>query len=191
VTDDAGLDAVGVTTDRGYISVDPATMGTTTPGVYAVGDIVAGTPQLAHVAFAEAIAAVTHIATGEVAAVDYNAIPMVVYSHPEIGWVGRTEAVARAEGIDVEVAEHAMRGVGRAIIQGTIDGTVKVVTEVDGPILGATVVGHGAGEMVHELMYAVGWEALPAEAAAFIHAHPTISEAIGETLMASAGRPLH
>lgn len=191
VTDDAGLDAVGIATDRGYISVDPATMATTTPGVYAVGDIVAGTPQLAHVAFAEAIAAVTHIATGEVAAVDYNAIPMVVYSHPEIGWVGRTEAVARAEGVDVEVAEHAMRGVGRAIIQGTTDGTVKVVTEVDGPILGATVVGHGAGEMVHELMYAVGWEALPAEAAAFIHAHPTISEAIGETLMASTGRPLH
>ncbi len=116
---------------------------------------------------------------------------MVVYSHPEVGWVGRTEAEARADGLDVEVAEHGMRGVGRAIIQAATDGTVKVVSEKDGPIVGATVVGHGAGEMVHELMYAVGWEALPEEAAAFIHAHPTISEAVGETLLASAGRPLH
>lgn len=191
VTGDVGLDSVGITTDRGFISVDAATMATTAPGVYAVGDIVAGTPQLAHVGFAEGIAAVTHIATGEQAAVDYNAIPMVVYTHPEIGWVGRTEAVAVAEGMDVRAVEHGMRGNGRAIIQGTVDGTVKVVSQVDGPIVGATVVGHGAGEMVHELMYAVGWEALPSEAAAFIHAHPTISEAVGETLLAAAGRPLH
>ena len=191
VTDDVGLDAVGISTDRGYIAVDAETMRTSADGVYAVGDIVAESPQLAHVAFAEAIAAVTHIATGEVAPVDYRAIPMVVYSHPEVGWVGRTESEARAEGLDVEVAEHGMRGVGRAIIQAATDGTVKVVAEKDGPIVGATVVGHGAGEMVHELMYAVGWEALPEEAAAFIHAHPTISEAIGETLLASAGRPLH
>jgi len=191
VTDDIGLESVGVASDRGYIVVDSATMKTSADGVYAVGDIVAGTPQLAHVAFAEAIAAVTNIATGEVAAVDYNAIPMVVYTHPEIGWVGRTEAVAAAEGLDFETTEHGMRGVGRAIIQGTIDGTVKIVSEVDGPIVGATVVGHGAGEMIHELMYAVGWEALPEEAASFIHAHPTISEAVGETLLASAGRPLH
>ncbi len=191
VTEDVGLDTVDVATDRGFVAVNPATMATSAEGVYAVGDIVAETPQLAHVAFAEAIAAVTHIATGEIAAVDYNAIPMVVYTHPEIGWVGRTQAVAESEGYQIDVAEHGMRGVGRAIIQGTIDGTVKVVSEVDGPILGATVVGHGAGEMIHELMYAVGWEALPAEAAAFIHAHPTISEAVGETLLASAGRPLH
>lgn len=191
VTGDVGLDSVGIATERGFISVDAATMATSAPGVYAVGDIVAGTPQLAHVGFAEGIAAVTHIATGEQAAVDYNAIPMVVYTHPEVGWVGRTEAVAAAEGIDVRAVEHGMRGNGRAIIQGTVEGTVKVVWQVDGPIVGATVVGHGAGEMVHELMYAVGWEALPSEAAAFIHAHPTISEAIGETFLAAAGKPLH
>lgn len=191
VTDDAGLDTVGITTERGFVTVDANTMQTSAEGVYAVGDIVAGTPQLAHVGFAESIAAVTHIATAEVAPVDYHAIPMVVYTQPEIGWVGRTELVARSEGRDVEVAEHGMRGVGRAIIQGAVDGTVKVVSETGGPIIGATVVGHGAGEMIHELMYAVGWEALPQEAAAFIHAHPTISEAIGETLLAASGRPLH
>jgi dihydrolipoamide dehydrogenase len=185
------LDAVDVSTDRGYISVDRATMETSAPGVYAVGDIVAGTPQLAHVAFAEAIAAVTHIATGENAAVDYNAIPMVVYTNPEIAWVGRTEAQAVADGYDVETHEHSMRGIGRAIIQGETGGTVKVVSEVDGQILGATVAGPGAGEMIHELMYAVGFEALPRDAASFIHAHPTVSEAIGETLMSANGRSLH
>ena len=65
------------------------------------------------------------------------------------------------------------------------------MSQVDGPILGATVVGPSAGELIHELMYSVAWEALPAEAAAFIHAHPTISEAIGETLLTAAGRSLH
>lgn len=191
MTDAINLDAVDVTTDRGYISVDRATMETSAKGVYAVGDIVAGTPQLAHVAFAEAIAAVTHIATGENAAVDYNAIPMVVYTNPEIAWVGRTEAQAVSDGYGVETHEHSMRGVGRAIIQGETGGTVKVVNETDGQILGATVAGPGAGEMIHELMYAVGFEALPEDAASFIHAHPTISEAIGETLMSANGRSLH
>ncbi|MEN8041036.1 MAG: dihydrolipoyl dehydrogenase [Actinomycetota bacterium] len=191
MTDDVGLDSIGLATDRGYIEVDRATMQTAAEKVYAVGDIVSGTPQLAHVAFAEAIAAVTHIATGEVAPVDYNAIPMVVYTHPEIAWVGKNAADAADAGYDVTATEHGMRGVGRAIIQGEVSGLVKVVSETDGPMLGATVVGPGAGEMIHELMYAVGWEALPSEAASFIHAHPTVSEAIGETLMASAGRGLH
>ena len=191
VTADVGLDSVGIATDRGYVDVDRETGQTSAEGVYAVGDIVAGTPQLAHVAFAEAIAAITHIATGEMASVDYNAIPMVVYTDPEIGWVGQTEAAALSNGIDVETAEHGMRGIGRAIIQGEVGGTVKIVSQVEGPIVGATVVGPGAGELIHELMYAVGWEALPSEAASFIHAHPTIAEAIGETLLAAAGRPLH
>jgi dihydrolipoamide dehydrogenase len=191
VTGDIGLDSVGLAVERGFITVDATTMQTKIESVYAVGDIVSGTPQLAHVAFAEAIAAVTHIATGETAPVDYNAIPLVVYTHPEIAWVGKTAADASDAGFDVTATEHGMRGVGRAIIQGEIAGIVKIVSETDGPILGATVVGPGAGEMIHELMYAVGWEALPSEAAAFIHAHPTVSEAIGETLMASAGRGLH
>jgi len=191
MTDAIDLNAVGVVADRGFIPVDRATMLTTAPGVYAVGDIVAGTPQLAHVAFAEAIAAITHFATGKTAAVDYNAVPMVVYTHPEIAWVGRTEAVAIADGYNVETTEHGMRGVGRAIIQGQTGGMVKIISETDGQLLGATVAGPGAGEMIHELMYTVGFEALPQEAASFIHAHPTISEAIGEALMASAGRGLH
>ena len=191
VTDGIGLENTGIEVDRGFVKVDLATMQTAKPNVYAVGDIVAGTPQLAHAGFAEGISAITHIATGESAPVDDRAIPLVTYTHPEIASVGMTEAEATAAGYEVEATDHGMRGVGRAIIQGDTGGTVKIVAQKDGPILGATVAGPGAGELIHELMYVVAWEALPSEAAAFIHAHPTISEAIGETLLAAAGRPLH
>lgn len=191
VTDDVGLEGTAVQVERGFVRVDPNTMMTAEPNVYAVGDIVADTPQLAHAGFAEGIAAITHIATGETAPVDYRAIPLVVYTEPELASVGLTEAAAREAGYEVETHDHGMRGVGRAIIQGETGGLVKIVAEKDGPILGATVVGPAAGELIHELMYAVAWEALPEEAAAFIHAHPTIAEAIGETLLSAAGRSLH
>jgi dihydrolipoamide dehydrogenase len=190
-TDDVGLDTVGAKVDKGFVEVDPATMQTAQPGLYAVGDIVAGTPQLAHVGFAEGISAVTHIATGEAKPVDYRAIPRVTYTHPEVAEVGLTEAQAAEQGLEVETAKHALNGVGRAIIIGDNQGFAKVVSEKDGPIIGASVVGPQAGEMIHELMFAVGWEALPSEAAAFIHAHPSLSEVVGETLMSAAGRSLH
>ncbi|MCP4227491.1 MAG: dihydrolipoyl dehydrogenase, partial [Actinomycetia bacterium] len=102
-----------------------------------------------------------------------------------------TQAEAEELGYEVDKTSHTLAGVGRAIIRGQAQGLVKVISAKDGPILGATVVGPDAGELIHELMYAVGWEALPAEAAAFVHAHPTLSEAVGETLLAAAGRPLH
>jgi dihydrolipoamide dehydrogenase len=166
-------------------------MQTSSPRIYAVGDIVHDTPQLAHVGFAEGIAAITHIATGATDAINYRAIPMIVYSHPEVASVGLTEAEAIELGYEVETTDHGLRGLGRAIIHDETGGTVKIVAEKHGPVLGATVVDPVAGEMIHELMYVVGWEAMPAEAAAYIHAHPTVSEAIGETLLALAGRPLH
>jgi dihydrolipoamide dehydrogenase len=190
-TEGIGLEGTRIEPDRGFIPVDPLTMETSEPGVYAVGDIVAGTPQLAHVGFAEGIAAVTHIATGQSQPVNYEAIPRVTYTHPEVAEVGITAAQAEERGLDVVVTKHAFNGVGRAIIIGQNQGHAKVVALKDGPIIGASVVGPQAGELIHELMYAVGWEALPAEAAAFIHAHPTLSETIGETLMSAAGRSLH
>lgn len=191
VTAGLGLEEAGVRLDRGYVVADRATMLTDAPGVYAVGDIVAGTPQLAHAGFAEGMAAITHLATGTAAPVDYRAIPFVVYTSPEVAWVGSTEAQARAAGRDVTTHDHGFGGVGRAIIKGQSQGLVKIVAERGGPILGATVVGPQAGELIHELMYAVGWEALPSEAAAFIHAHPTLAEAVGESLLAASGRGLH
>jgi dihydrolipoamide dehydrogenase len=190
-TDDVGLDTVAAEVDKGFVVVDPATMETAQQGLYAVGDIVGGSPQLAHVGFAEGISAVTHIATGEARPVDYRAIPRVTYTHPEVAEVGLTEAQAAERGIEVETAKHALNGVGRAIIIGDNQGFAKVVSEKGGPVIGATVVGPHAGEMIHELMFAVGWEALPSEAAAFIHAHPSLSEVVGETLMSAAGRSLH
>ncbi len=191
LTGDLGLEATKVELDRGFVKVDLDTYETAEPGVFAVGDIVAGTPQLAHAGFAEAISAITHIATGQAQPVNYRAIPLVVYTHPELASVGLTQAEAEELGYEVEKTSHTLAGVGRAIIRGQAQGLVKIVAAKDGPILGATVVGPDAGEMIHELMYAVGWEALPSEAAAFVHAHPTLSEAVGETLMAAAGRPLH
>ena len=191
VTENLGLDTVRAETDRGFVITDLETMQTAEPGVFAVGDIVAGTPGLAHGAFAEAIAAITFIATGSPSPVDYRALPSVVYTHPEVASVGITSVDAAATGIAVQEHDHSFVGVGRARIIGRNQGFVRILNEVDGPIVGATVVGPQAGEMIHELMYAVGWEALPEEVAAFIHAHPTLSEAIGETLLSSAGRPLH
>jgi dihydrolipoamide dehydrogenase len=190
-TDDVGLDTVAARLDQGFVEVDPTTMQTAQPGLYAVGDIVAGTPQLAHVGFAEGIAAVTHIGTGETKPVDYRAIPRVTYTHPEVAEVGLTEAQAADQGIEIETAKHALNGIGRAIIIGDNQGFAKVISEKSGPIIGAAVVGPQAGELIHELMFAVGWEALPSEAAAFIHAHPSLSEVVGETLMSAAGRSLH
>jgi len=191
VTSDIGLEAAGIELDGAFIAVDRTTMQTASHRIYAVGDIVHDTPQLAHVGFAEGIAAVTHIATGATDAINYRAIPMIVYTHPEVASVGLTEAEAIELGYEVETTNHGLRGLGRAIIHDETGGTVKIVAEKDGPVLGATVVDPVAGEIIHELMYIVGWEAMPAEAAAYIHAHPTVSEAIGETLLASAGRPLH
>lgn len=190
-TEGIGLEAVGITLDRGFVPVNLETMQTTAAGIYAVGDIVAGTPQLAHAGFAEAMSAVTHIATGQPAPVNYKAIPRVTYTHPEFAEVGWTEEQATERKLEVETHKHAFNGLGRAIIIGQNQGMAKVVVEKGGAIVGASVVGPQAGEMIHELMFAVGWEALPAEAAAFIHAHPTLSEAVGETLLAAAGRSLH
>jgi dihydrolipoamide dehydrogenase len=189
-TEGVGLETTSATGDRGFVQVDLSTMQTAQEGLYAVGDIVAGTPQLAHVGFAEGIAAVTHIATGTAAPVDYRAIPRVTYTHPEVAEVGLTVEQAESEG-EVVVTKHAFNGVGRAIIKGDNQGFVKTIAMQDGPIVGAAVVGPSAGELIHELMYSVGWEALPSEAAAFIHAHPTLSEAVGETLMSAAGKSLH
>ena len=191
VTDGIGLESTAAELDNGFVVVDSQTMQTAEPGLYAVGDIVADAPQLAHAGFAEGIAAITHIATGAPAPVAYRAIPLVVYTHPEVASVGLTEQQAVDAGYEVETHDHGFGGVGRAIIKGQTQGMVKIVTQVDGPILGGTIVGPAAGELVHELMYFVGWEALPAEAAAFIHAHPTLAEAVGETLLVAGGMSLH
>ena len=191
VTEDAGLAAAGVAlSDRGFIDVNPATMATTRPGVYAIGDCV-DTPGLAHVAYAEAVVAIHAILSERIVPVDYDKVPWVVYTHPEVAWAGLTEAEARAGGRDVEVRKHPFAGNGRAMIIGDTDGLVKVVAEKDGPILGVHLAGPWASELLAETYLAVNWEATPAEVGAFIHPHPSLSEAIGETMITFTGRSLH
>ncbi len=191
LTEDIGAQEADVRVDgRGFVEVDTLTMATSRPGVYAIGDCVA-TPGLAHVAYAEAVLAVETILGENPPAVDYAKVPWVVYTHPEVAWSGLTEAEARTAGYDVEVHKHAMNGNGRAMILGETDGLVKVVAQRDGPILGFHMAGPWASELLHEGYLAVNWEALPNEVARLIHAHPSLSEAIGETMITFSGRSLH
>jgi dihydrolipoamide dehydrogenase len=190
-TEDIGAEEAGVRVDgRGFIEVDTTTMQTSRPGIYAVGDCVA-TPGLAHVAYAEAVVAVDRILGEEPVPVDYGKVPWVVYTHPEVAWTGLTEAEAREAGYDVEVHKHSMAGNGRAMILGETDGLVKVVAQRGGPILGFHMVGAWASELMHEGYLAVNWEALPSDVGRLIHAHPSLSEAIGETMITFSGRSLH
>ncbi|HVM41662.1 MAG TPA: dihydrolipoyl dehydrogenase [Acidimicrobiia bacterium] len=185
-----GLDGSPVAVDkRGFVEVDPY-MRTTAPEIYALGDLVA-TPQLAHVAFAEAIVAVKAILGEPVVPVDYAKVPFAIYCHPEVAFAGLTEQQAKDAGYDVVVSKHSFAGNGRALIHGETEGLVKVVAEKGGPLLGV----HMTGPMVTELMVegylAVNWEALPEEVGSFIHPHPTLSETFGEAVLALTGRGLH
>jgi dihydrolipoamide dehydrogenase len=196
VSEGIGAEDAGVRVDqRGFVEVDTATMLTSRPGVYAIGDCVA-TPGLAHVAYAEAVVAVEHFlyeqGLGEnPPPVDYEKVPWVVYTHPEVAWSGLSEAAARAAGFDVEVHKHAMAGNGRAMILGETDGLVKVIAQAGGPILGFHMVGPWASELLHEGYLAVNWDALPNDVGRLIHAHPSLAEAIGETMITFSGRSLH
>ncbi|WP_067970831.1 dihydrolipoyl dehydrogenase [Mycolicibacter icosiumassiliensis] len=191
VSADMGLTEAGIqVSDKGFIEVDKTTMATTRPGVYAVGDVV-DTPGLAHVAYAEAIVAIKAILGEQPDPVDYARVPWIVYTHPEIAWAGYTEDAAKAAGYDIVVHKHKFAGNGRAMIIGDTDGMVKVVAQRDGPILGVHIVGPWASELIAEGYLAVNWQALPEEVGAFIHPHPSLSEAVGETMLALTGRALH
>ena len=191
VTEDLGLDEASVKlTERGFIAVNTATMVTSRANVYAVGDVVE-TPGLAHVAYAEAIVAIQAILGERPTAVDYARVPWVVYTHPEVAWAGHTEAEAKAAGYDIEVHKYRFSGNGRAMIIGDTDGMVKIIAQRGGPILGVHYVGPWASELLAEGYVAVNWQALPEEVGAFIHPHPSLSEAVGEAMLAFTGRSLH
>ena len=181
--------------DRGFIVAD-GLMKTKAPNVYAVGDVVAGTPQLAHVGFAEAIVAVKSILGEAAVPVDYDRVPWAIYSNPEVAFVGLTEAAAKEKGYDVIVKKDPFAGNGRAQIIGEAEGVVKIIAEkradgTAGQILGVHMAGPWVTEQLGAGYYAVNWEATAEEAAALIQPHPSLSETFGETLLALAGRGLH
>ena len=188
VTDDIGLDTVGVETDRGYVKVDH-TCRASVPSIFAVGDVIP-TLQLAHVGFAEGILVAETLAGLHVEPIDYLGIPRVTYSHPEVASVGMTSRTAVERGYEIDEVTYDLAGNGKARILGT-SGIVKVVAAKNGPVLGVHMVGQRVGELISEAQLIVNWDARPDEVARHIHAHPTMSEAVGEAHLALAGKPLH
>ena len=190
----AGATAV-VIDERGFVVADRYQR-THEPSVWAVGDVVAGTPQLAHVGFAEAIVAV-HCMLGEPAVpVDYDRVPWAIYCHPEVAFAGLTEEQAKARGLDVVVKKDPFGGNSRAQIIGDTEGMVKLVAErradsAEGRLLGVHMVGPWVTEQLGAGYLAGNWEATASEVAQFIQPHPSLSETFGETMMALTGRGLH
>jgi dihydrolipoamide dehydrogenase len=190
VTDGLDLEAAGVELDRGFVKVD-GRLATTAPNVWAIGDVAATPLQLAHVSFTEGYAVAERIEGIDVPEIDYSTIPRVTYCTPEIASVGLTEAQALEIGHEVQVERFNLQGVGKANIVGE-GGLVKIVAGAGGgPVLGVHMVGPHVTDLISEAMLTVAWEAVPAEVAALIHPHPSLSEGVGEAFLALAGKPLH
>ena len=188
VSKDLGYEQAGVTLNRGFVEVD-AYCQTSVPTISAVGDLIP-TLQLAHVGFAEGILVAERLAGIAVTPIDYDGVPRVTYSSPEVASVGLTRKVAEERGYDVVEATYDLAGNGKARILGTA-GAVKVLASKDGPVIGVHMVGDRVGELIAEAQLITNWEALPGEVAQLIHPHPTMSEAVGEAHLALAGKPLH
>jgi dihydrolipoamide dehydrogenase len=190
VTDTLNLDAIGLEpTDRGFLGTNDRAR-TDVETVFAVGDV-AGEPMLAHKAMKEGEVA-AEVAAGEPSALDYQAVPAAVFTDPEIGTVGMTEAEAEEAGFDPVVGQMPMRASGRALTLDETDGFVRVVADDDaGFVLGAQVVGPEASELIAELGLAVEMGATLEDVAATIHTHPTLGEAVMEAAMNARGEAIH
>ena len=185
-----GYEEQGVQMERGWVLTNDR-LQTNLPGVYAVGDIVPGL-QLAHRGFMHGIFVAEEIAGLGPMKVDEMGIPRVTYCEPEIASVGLTEEQAKekfgAEGISTY--EYNLAGNGKSNILGTA-GVIKLIRQINGPVVGFHMIGSRAGEQIGEAQLIVNWEAYPEDVAPHIHAHPTMNEAIGEAHLALAGKPLH
>src|SRR5437867_4453882 len=187
ITDGIGLESTRVALDRGFIQVNEWQQ-TAEPSVYAIGDVVAGTPQLAHVATRQGMVAVAHIAGKPAEPLNRNRIPSATYTEPGIGSVGMTEAQARAQGRKVKVGKFPFVANSKATIIGQHDGFVKVVADEQyGEILGVHIIGPSAYELIAEVVAAMEAEATVETLMATIHAHPTLYEALGEAFNAVYG----
>jgi dihydrolipoamide dehydrogenase len=191
-----GLDAeqLGIKMDRGYIVVDQM-FRTNVPGISAIGDVITmGGPhyQLAHVSSMEGIVLAERIAGHQVQPINYDHVPRCTYTEPEIGSVGLTEAQAKAQGHDVRVGTFPFRALARARMAAETDGFVKIVAEKKyDEILGVHIIGPRATELVAEAVMALRMEVTVEELIKTIHAHPTMSEAVGEAAHAAHGAAIH
>ena len=188
---DLGLENTRVTLDdKGFIKVDER-MATTDPNLYAIGDI-AGGILLAHKASKEARIAVENLA-GEGSAVNRDyVIPAVVFTDPEVAWVGLTEQEAKQKGIAVEISKFPWGASGRALTYDRVDGLTKLILEPETHrVLGVGIVGHGAGELIGEGAVAVEMGATAEDLAAIVHPHPTLSETLMESAEAFFGHATH
>jgi len=188
VSEGLGYETQGIAMDRGYVLVDEKCR-TNVAGIWAVGDLIP-TLQLAHVGFAEGIMVAEEIAGLNPRAINYDGVPRVTYSEPEVASVGLTTTQAKERGHDVVELNYDLAGNGKAQILKTA-GFVKLVAAKNGPVLGIHMVGSRVGELLAEAQLIFNWEADANDVAQFIHAHPTLSEAMGEAHLALAGKPLH
>jgi dihydrolipoamide dehydrogenase len=193
VTEEMGLESLGVELDRGYVVPrDWERLETSVEGVHVVGDLLPPPSlALAHASFAEGMRVAEVLAGRPTPVLHYPWVPRVTYSSPEVACVGLTEEQARQEGREVATNRMPFTAVARGLILGQ-GGFVKVVQDRgEGEVVGIHMVGAHVSEMVSEAMLIVGWEAYPSDVAQLIHPHPTLSEAIGEAHLTLADRRLH
>jgi len=189
-TDGLGAANVGLKiSKRGMIEVDDH-CATNLPNVYAIGDVVRG-PMLAHKAEDEGVAVAERIA-GQQPHIDFNTIPWIIYTSPEVAWVGKTEQQLRAEGVEVKTGQFPFAANGRALGQGEPGGFVKIIADVKTDrILGGHIIHAHASELIQELVTAMEFKAASEDIARIVHGHPTLSEAVREAALAVDNRTLN
>jgi dihydrolipoamide dehydrogenase len=189
-TDNLGLDAVGVKLDnKGRIMVDPH-FATNVPGIYAIGDVVAG-PMLAHKASEEGVVLVETLA-GQKPHIDYDAIPAVIYTHPEVGSVGKTEEELKSAGVAYRVGKFPFTANGRARANNDTEGFVKIIADQKTDrVLGVHIINADAGTMIAEAALAMEFGATSEDIARTVHAHPTLNEAVKEAALAVGPGAIH
>jgi dihydrolipoamide dehydrogenase len=186
---DLGVEAAGVAVERAAIAVDRH-LRTSADGVYAIGDAT-GVSMLAHTASYQGEVAVTNALGEKRISADYSAIPACVYTEPEIAYVGLSEAQAQAAGHQVRIGQFPFSALGRAMVLGETDGFVKVVADADGYLLGVTILGPRATDLIAEAALALHEGITAAELSHVVHAHPTLPEAVAEAALDVNGRAVH
>jgi dihydrolipoamide dehydrogenase len=188
-TEGLGLEALGVATDRGRVVIDHH-FATSVPGIYAIGDVVRG-PMLAHKAEDEGVA-VAELLAGKAGHVNYEVIPGVVYTMPEVATVGKSEEELKAAGVAYSVGKFPFTANGRARAMNHTEGFVKVLADAaTDRVLGVHILGAGAGEMIHEAAVLMEFGGSSEDLARTCHAHPTMSEAVKEAALAVEKRAIH